>query len=160
MKLILRREPQRQAADCTLGFLLLEGLKLCTIERPWIPAANAADLGGMKNRSCVPLGTYRLVPHASRKHGNTWALVNHALDVVHFEGDDHDPDPDRSTCLIHPAVYVEHVIGCIGVGTRAQPTTRGYMLCDSAKAMRMLRAALPWVDGHTLEILEAAPTGP
>jgi hypothetical protein len=157
MKLILRRESQYPGQPCTLGFLLLAGLKLCTIERPWIPASAAGDKGGRKNLSCVPLGVYQLVRHNSSRHQRTWALVNHDLDVVHYEGDDRDPDEDRATCLIHVANYVHQVKGCIGVGHRVQKDGDGYKLCDSVKAMDLLRATVPWTDEHTLEIIEAAP---
>lgn len=162
MKLILRREPHQPDADCTLGFLFVTDdagaplLSLITMERPWIPAANPADKGGMKGKSCVPAGTYKLVRHDSPKHPKTWALVNFDLDVVHFEGDDHDPDEDRATCLIHPANYVNQLEGCIGPGTRTAKAPPGngstYMVCDSQKAMGLLQALVPWTDDHTLEI--------
>jgi hypothetical protein len=160
MKLILRREKPQPDELCTLGFLFIPGeLALVTMERPWIPAGQAGDLGGKKNLSCVPLGTYRLVPHESKKHGRTWALVNHELDVVHFEGDDHDPDEDRATCLLHVCNYVTEIEGCIGVGTRAGHSPPDhvcrYMVSDSRRAMNILRSHLNWPSEHTLEIVEA-----
>jgi hypothetical protein len=154
VKLILRREKPQPSNKCSLGFLFIGELSLVTIERPWIPSAT--NSGGMKGKSCVPLGTYQLKRHNSEAHPFTWALVNHDLDVVHYEGDDHDPDEDRATCLIHVANYVHNVIGCIGVGTRTEIDQRfGYCVRDSRKAMEMLRKAVPWTDDHSLEISEA-----
>jgi hypothetical protein len=158
VKATLRRESPRPGAKSTAGLLFVDDLTLVTIERPWIPAADPRrDRGGAKNRSCVPLGVYKLVRHNSEAHPMTWALVNHELDVVHYEGDDHDPDEDRATCLLHVANYVHNVIGCIGPGTRAEMDPRfGYCVRESRKAMELIRQALPWTDGHTLEIVEAA----
>lgn len=160
MKLVLHREKVQPDARCTLGLLFIPGeVALVTMELPWIPAEKRDDLGGKKNASCVPLGTYRLVPHESKKHGRTWALVNHDLDVVHYEGDDHDPDEDRATCLLHIGNFVIDLLGCIGPGTRTAmaPPDKGsdYMVCDSAKAMNILRSHLNWPSEHTLEISEA-----
>lgn len=156
MKLILRRERPQPSHKCTLGFLFVGSLSLVTIERPWIQAADPNDKGGEKNRSCVPLGTYKLVRHNSEAHPLTWALVNHELDVVHFEGDDHDPDEDRATCLLHVANYVHNVKGCIGPGTYTEIDPRfGHCVRESRKAMELLRKAVPWTDEHILEIVEA-----
>lgn len=159
MKLILRREKRQPSNACTLGLLLLPeaDLALVTIERPWIPAT-AGDLGGMKGKSCVPLGTYRLERHDTPKHPRTWALVNWELDVVHQEGDDHDPDADRADCLLHPANYVDELEGCIAPGTRTEvaPADRGgFCVRDSRIAMDKLRAVLSWTNVHTIEIVEA-----
>ncbi len=160
MKLILRREKPQPDARCTLGLLFIPGeMSLVTMERPWVPSPNPEDKGGVKGQSCVPLGTYRLVPHESKKHGRTWALVNHDLDVVHYAGDDHDPDPDRETCLLHVFNYVADSLGCIGPGTRTAKAPPGkgsdYMVCDSAKAMNILHGHLNWPAEHTLEITES-----
>lgn len=160
MKLLLHREKKQPDARCTLGLLFIPGAQsLVTIEPPWIPSPNPEDKGGVKGKSCVPLGTYRLVKHQSRKHGRTWSLVNHELDVVHYEGDDRDPDEDRATCLLHVANYVNQLEGCIAPGTRTAkaPPDKGsdYMVCDSSKAMNILHGHLNWPTEHILEILEA-----
>ncbi len=147
MILTLHREPPKP--DCTLGILTVGGLKLYTMERPWIPSPTCK--GGLKGKSCVPPGVYQLVKHESAKHGRTWALVNHELDVVHYEGDDHDPDEDRATCLIHVANYSRQLEGCIAPGIAHVYTNGEYMVTSSAKAMEKLRAVLPWEE-HTLEI--------
>ncbi len=151
MKLRLRREP-KQPDDCTLGLLLIPDMSmvLCTIERPWIPSATCK--GGLKGKSCVPEGEYQLVLHDSPKHPKTWALVNHDLDVVHFEGDDQDPDEDRATCLIHAANFAKQLEGCIAPGlSHAKTSTGEYMVTSSVRAMDKLRSVLPWTE-HTLRI--------
>lgn len=155
MKVILRREPKQPTpAKCTLGLLFLGDTTLCTIERPWIQAIDPErNRGGLKNLSCVPPGLYTLERHNTETHPMTYALVNHELDVVHYEGDDHDPDEDRATCLIHVANYVHNVIGCIGPGTRAELDPKfGYCVRESRKAMEILRQILGFADGHLLEI--------
>jgi hypothetical protein len=155
VKVILYREKKQPSHDCTLGLLFIPNvLSLVTIERPWI-AAGPGDKGGVKGKSCVPTGIYQLVKHDSQKHPRTWALVNHDLDVVHYEGDDDDPDEDRATCLIHAANFASQLHGCIAPGTRTMKHGDGYMVCESRKAMDLLREKLPWTNGHTLEISEA-----
>lgn len=159
MKVQLRREKHQPDKDCTLGLLFVPNvLSLVTIELPWIPSPNPDDRGGLKFKSCVPVGTYQLVRHDSPKHPKTWCLVNPELDVLHYEGDDRDPDEDRTTSLLHVANYVNELQACIGVGTRTAKAPpgkgSGYMVCDSQTAMGLLRTHLPWVDGHTLDISE------
>lgn len=150
MRLLLRREPAHP--DCTLGLLTVGGLALCTLERPWIPSPTCK--GGLKGKSCVPAGIYRLEMHDSAKHPKTWALVNHDLDVVHFEGDDHDPDDDRATCLLHVANFVTQLEGCIAPGLTATLVNGQYMVTSSTRAMDRLRSVVPWSNEHTLEIIE------
>lgn len=151
MKLFLRREPNTEP-DCTLGFLSVPtvNLVLCTIELPWVPSETCK--GGAKGKSCVPPGDYQLVPHNTPKKPFTWALVNHDLDVVHFEGDDGDPDPDRATCLIHVANYAHQLLGCIAPGLAHVVHEGKHMVTSSTRAMDRLRAAVPWTE-HELEIV-------
>jgi len=148
MRLVLTREPA--SWDCSLGVLDVDDLKLVTMERPWVPSTTCK--GGAKGISCVPKGIYKLVRHDSPKHPKTWALVNHDLDVVHYEGDDKDPDEDRATCLIHPANFATQLQGCIAPGTRVVKIETGFMVVKSREAMDLLRAKLPWTDDHSLEI--------
>jgi hypothetical protein len=154
VKLLLRREPKQPSADCTLGLLLIPeaSLTLCTMECPWIPSPTCK--GGLKDESCVPVGVYQLVKHESKEHGRTWALVNHDLDVVHYEGDDHDPDEDRATCLLHVGNYVRNVKGCIGVGLAHALTNGEHWVTSSTRAMDRLRMAVPWTNDHSLEITQ------
>lgn len=153
MRLILRREPKQPDAGCTLGLMFVGSLTLCTLELPWIPDPNTR--GGLDSKSCVPLGTYRLERHNSDAHPYSFALVNPDLDVHHYEDPKH---PElRALVLIHVANWAKQLQGCIAVGTRAgrSPEVPGvYQVFDSKKAMRLFNAAVPWIDGHTLEISE------
>jgi hypothetical protein len=155
MDIIITREKGR-AADCTLGLVVVPGLTLCTLELPWIPAG-PGDKGGVKGKSCVPLGTYKLERHVSRKKypSHTFALVNHDLDVVHYEGDDNDPDEDRATCLLHAANYAGELRGCVALGLSHMKTGDTYMVTSSRKAMDKFFSVVPWADGHTLTIQES-----
>lgn len=156
MILTLMREPVQPNPDCTLGLLMAADLVLSVLERPWIPSSTCK--GGTKHLSCVPLGTYTLEVHDTPKHPRTFALVNFDLDVVHQEGDDNDPDPDRVACLIHPANFVSQLEGCIAPGLRhakaPEGTVGGYMVVNSRDAFARLMARIPWENGHTLRIVE------
>lgn len=149
MKIILRRETTQSSADCTLGLLFVNDLTLCTIERPWVPTDKSR--GGTKGISCVPPGLYRLVPHDTEAHPETWALVNEALDVVHVPSDSPSPHA-RTAVLIHAANFAHELRGCIAPGTRATRDEKGrHMVASSREAMKLIRNRLPWVE-HELEI--------
>ncbi len=149
MKFLLHREkalPTR--TDCTLGLLFIEGLSLVTIERPWIPSA--VGKGGTKGVSCVPLGSYRLVPHDSEAHPRTWALVNEELDVIHYP-DSRRPNA-RTAVLIHPANWAHELRGCIAPGTRTVLDSEGrHMVAESRKAFGLIQQCASWEE-HELEI--------
>lgn len=155
MKLTLRRE-FRPPPDCTLGIMEVADQKFCTIELPWIASPNPENKGGVKGKSCVPLGTYKLVRHVSpsKYPSRTFALVNPDLDVLHYEGDDNDPDEDRATCLIHAANFARQLQGCIALGGSHTHVNGEYMVTNSRKAMDRFMSLVPWVDGHELEIVE------
>jgi hypothetical protein len=151
MKLLLVRD--YKGADCNQGKLSFstptEDFLCDTIERPWIPSPVCR--GGLKSRSCVPVGTYRLERHNTEAHPYTWALVNPQLDVVHF-GDDND-ETIRVGALIHIANYAREVKACIGVGLGRGHDENGFRSVTSSRlAMIDLKRLLPWTDDHTMEI--------
>ena len=87
----------------TLGSMVLpSGLKLYTIERPW--------LNNEPFVSCVPEGVYTLEYHRYKGKLDTWALVGDT--VSHFPS-----DKARNLILIHPANKVHELQGCIATGT-------------------------------------------
>jgi hypothetical protein len=138
VNLLLLRDKDDGA--CTLGMLKLSGHIWQAIERPWIP--DPAHVGGLQGRSCVPPGIYDLVLHDSEAHPETWALVNAVLGVTHWG------PSQRSAVLIHPANFAAELRGCIAPGL-----IRGSQsVLRSRDAFAQLKAALPWVNGHTLEI--------
>ncbi len=112
MQLTILRDAPR--LDCQQGILTLAGGETYyTLERPW--------LQDRPEVSCVPRGTYTLIPHEI-EHGallglRTWALSNPGLGVfpeapAQYGG----PNPLRVACLIHPANWVFQLEGCIAVG--------------------------------------------
>lgn len=121
--------------NLTLGWLAVDGLRLATIERPWIPAET--HRGGMPRISCVPDGTYALRAHSGPKFRNVWALVNPNLDVHHMPS-----GPGRSAILIHAGNTVYDVIGCIAVGTRFGGQGGVPTVLESQVALSMLRECL------------------
>ena len=148
MNLLLQRLSATEAA--TRGVLLRpEGTRLAyTLERPW--ADNAADV------SCVPPGTYDLVPYASPKHGATWCLDNPALNV--YAGPV-VPAGGRSYVEIHSANWATQLEGCIALGLDDQPMVdpaTGLLVPaveQSRDAVSLLRTVLgPMTAGHTLTI--------
>lgn len=135
------------SAQCSRGALPLpDGLILRTLELPWI--YDAASPGGAHFQSCVPLGLYDLVLHDTVHHPRSFALVNPALGVIHL------PDltyPDaRTVCLLHIANKIADLLGCIGLGMSATDC----WISDSRIALDHFNAQVPWVAGHTLEILQ------
>nr|WP_086940029.1 DUF5675 family protein [Thaumasiovibrio occultus] len=79
------------------------GEELCaTVERPW--------LNNKPRESCVPSGTYRLLPHNSPTFGACYALEAEALGVTRW-------GPSlRSHILIHVANLPSELAGCIAPG--------------------------------------------
>jgi hypothetical protein len=149
VRITLRRETTQSSKDCTLGLLFVNDLTLCTIERPWIPST--LSRGGTKGVSCVPPGIYKLVPHDTEAHPETWALVNPDLGVVHQQHQSKNPN-DRAAVLIHAANYAEELRGCIAPGCRTEQIAGRYMVAKSREAMKLIRNRMPWIE-HELEIL-------
>jgi hypothetical protein len=132
--------------SCTRGQLPLPDEQiLYTLELAWVP--DAMSPGGAHSTSCVPPGLYSLVRHNTAKHPRSFALVNAALGVIH------EPDPAypnaRTACLLHIANEVNDLEGCIGMGMSAS----GCWLSSSAVALGKFNTQVPWVEGHTLEIV-------
>lgn len=145
MNLTLQRT-QRTSA-CTQGVLRLpNGLNLQTLELPWVPEDGFP--GGHPDVSCVPAGVYQLRLHNSPMHPLSFALSNPDLGVIA------EPDPAhpnyRADCLIHVANYVNELEGCIGVGMSAGQC----VLSNSVQAFENFNDQVPWIEGHTLTILD------
>jgi hypothetical protein len=151
MKLFLLRDYRGE--DCTLGKLHIaapgQDFVCDTIERPWIAMPGAK--GGLSGKSCVPEGLYELALHNSELHPNTWALVNHDLDVHHYEDRLH---PEwRALALIHAANRARELRGCIASGLRRAVDADGVRMVTSSRlAMLEIKRLVPWTEGHSLEI--------
>lgn len=123
----------------TMGVLLLPGVTLYTIERPWIPYKS--HKGGKPFVSCIPDGLYELLPFNSEKHPDTWVLVNKIMDVYAYPGDVPEKG-GRYSCLFHVANYVKDIEGCIGPGLFRVIMNKQNAVSSSRDAMGLLRAEI------------------
>ena len=98
------------ALNATAGRLTAATLSLFTIELPWDD--NKPDV------SCVPAGSYDLIPYDSPRHGATWRLHNAALNVY---GTAFVPIGGRSEIELHSANFARQLLGCIALGLEAAP---------------------------------------
>lgn len=150
MHLIIVRDTAR--ADATLGTLTIGTLVLQTLERPWVPMDGAAC--GRPDASCIPDGDYALVRHDTAKHPKTFAFVSGELGVYHEPGDVPAGCIARTACLLHPANWPSQLEGCCALG-RGRSFTNGVpMITSSVVAMDAFQSLVPWVDGHTISILD------
>ncbi len=143
MELTLYRDFEDKT--CTLG-IITNGVKnLHTMERPDVPSP--LTVAGTKGRGRIAAGRYRLERHNSEAHPNVWALVNHALDIYHWE---HEVPVNRkgiarTVVLIHPANVAEELRGCIAPGlTRGRRANGDREVLSSRDAMNQLRN---WIGG-------------
>jgi len=145
MNLVVARD--YQDTKLTLGLLSVEDLILDTLEPPWIPDPNGG-LGGTPCLSCAPVGIYDLVLHNSVKHPRTFVLVNQALGIYA------SPTPGmRSDVLIHGGNVETDTEGCIILGCSRGTLAGEEAVLESAKALAQFRDMVPWIAGHTLQIL-------
>ena len=106
--------------------------------------------GGEAEGEPVPAGTYRLVPHDSKKYGKIWAMVNPELGVYHFESDIPKGEKGRTVCLfMHAGNSHDHTLGCVLAGMARGPNET---VVRSREAVTMLKDLLPWVE-HSLTIV-------
>lgn len=142
----------------TQGRLLVGEWSCYTIERPW---RRWSVPGGQPFESCIPDGNYDLVPFMRPNGDKVFAIVNPDLGV-HFQEADRPKDSNgqrqgRYLCLIHPANYVDDVVGCIGPGKiRTIDTSRHKIMVTSSRvAMTEILAHVGWESGHRLKISQA-----
>lgn len=120
--------------ECTLGWLEYRGLKLATLERPWIPVPE--HQGGKLRESCVPDGEYKLIHHSGTLFQNVFALENTSLNVHHQPG---PGKVGRSAILIHAGNRVRDVIGCVAVGVDHSWMGGEHSIIQSQIALSKLR---------------------
>jgi hypothetical protein len=148
VRLILSRSTSDEQR--TLGTLTVGLITFATVERPWIP--NQEGPGGMRRKSCVPLGEYTVIPHHSKNFPSTYALVNPLLGVWYQP---HEIPAEqkwgRSAILIHCGNRVSDVIGCIAVGKEHGRLGNEPGVLRSALAMKELDRILNR-QSHTLII--------
>lgn len=137
--MILTLTREQFLTDCTLGLIEVAGKKFFTIERPW--EAHPAARGGVEYRSCVPEGSYRLIPWTRPSGEKTFALSNPQIDVYQtpFDVPRERRGIARSLILIHAADYVHDVLGGIGIGLGRKSEQYGWVVLQSRDAMNQIR---------------------
>lgn len=148
--IVLQLDRYMSNANCTLGRLGVAGLKppWFTMERPWVPGGK----GGMKFRSCVPAGRYRIERHSSEAYPRSFALVAPALGVYRWPWEVPEGD-GRSAILIHAANWAHELAGCIAPGKEVARDVGGrWMVRRSRDAMNELNQLLIGALDIVLEI--------
>lgn len=113
-----------------------------SMERPWVDNAPFT--------SCIPEGKYGIVDYNSPKFGDTYALVNHELDVGVYEG-----EAKRFAILIHKANWPRQLHGCVAPGTKLSALDGEWSVSSSGLAYAKVIAEILSGDG-TLEITHAS----
>lgn len=91
------------------GELFYMGEKIAdTIEQPWN--------NNVPFHSCVPCGTYEIVPFTRRNGDHVYALVNPDLNV-YLNKEDRPDKSGRYEILIHVANWASELQGCIAPGS-------------------------------------------
>lgn len=161
MILTLTRDSRDDA--CTLGTLMASNSVVRTwqtIERPWVTMPGTP--AGKKGFSCIPAGSYRLLPHTSEAHPNVWALVNPMLDVYHYDEDVpiNKRGLARTVVLIHPANFASELEGCIAPGKSRMKTSGVWAVYQSRDAINEIRNVLGAYVDNSVNIIEAASCQP
>jgi hypothetical protein len=96
----------------------------------------------MPFESCVPDGTYQLLPHVRPDGTAVLALRNPALGV-YYTNEERAGREGRYLICIHVANWVEQVVGCIAPGMVRTISNNRRMVRSSAKAMSLIMDAEP-----------------
>ena len=122
----------------TRGVLVAGGLTLAIMEPP--------PRGNRRNRSCIPLGNYQVVPHRSPRFGPTLLVTG---------------VPDRSHILIHAGNvggdveqgFHTHTLGCLLPGLkRGRLKVRGRVQRAVLGSRTALRHLMDWADGRPFRL--------
>jgi len=73
------------------------------LERPW--------LDNLPFESCIPTGTYALLPWESPRYGECYIFVGGKVSIDEGRA-------ERYACLIHPANYTRQLQGCLALGIK------------------------------------------
>ena len=121
----------------TEGYLWIGEKKLYTLERPWIDESNEGIVfpGGMPFESCIPDGTYELIPHTRPNGDRVYALRN-PKNHVYYTKDEKGDRSGRFLVLIHSGNYVDHVVGCVAPGLVRTIYNNRRMVGSSRLAMK------------------------
>jgi hypothetical protein len=137
-------------ANATYGTIIVEGVSLHTMERPWIPSATFPS--GKPSESCVPVGEYELVKAYSPKFdGDMYYLVNEENGVF-LRKEDRNEDWQRWGCMFHSANWVHQINGCIATGERKGIIGSKMGVGASKRSINKLYAYLDTQEEPTLSI--------
>lgn len=143
-------------SDCTLGYLVVDRLRLATLEEPWRP--NPEGPGGMHRiagggESCIPDGTYELKPHFSARYpAGVWYLHNPELGVYAPATRPAGQKWGRDAVLIHSGNTTDDTEGCILVGKRQVLMGGRHQVLESRQALELLRDLLGPKSAHTIHL--------
>jgi hypothetical protein len=137
---------------CTLGTLYVDDLKLATLEEPWI--RNPAGPGGQPMISCIPDGSYVVMPHVSGRYPDGVFVFSNPTLGVHAQVKPKDQPYGRVAILIHPGNDLEDTEGCVLVGMRHVGNT----VEQSRMAMARLKEKLIPNEPHDIHIRPTAGT--
>jgi hypothetical protein len=106
-----------------------DGSQVCCIaERPW--------LNNQPGKSCIPEGTYNLLPHESPKFGHCYVVSAESLGVTPY-------GPSlRTHVLIHKANLVSQLLGCLAPGISFGVVNNEWAVMSSAVAFNALLSEL------------------
>ncbi|ELR65865.1 hypothetical protein C942_00952 [Photobacterium marinum] len=100
----------------------------CMVECPW--------QNNQPNVSCIPPGTYKLIPHQSPKFGTCYALESPNLGVTR------SGPSTRTHCLIHKANRASELRGCMAPGTHFGIISDEWAVINSEQAFNGLMTRL------------------
>ncbi len=138
----------------TEGRLDLDGQRIYTIERPWVPGMS---LGGKNFESCIPDGDYECEYYVRSNGKDSIRLMNPSLGVYRTKSD-RPLSSGRWDCLIHSGNYVEDVVGCIAPGMGRIISQNRRMVPSSGDAVRLIVKAFKDNRFSTLSIRPALGT--
>jgi Family of unknown function (DUF5675) len=134
----------------TFGALAIDGAPFChTCEQPWN--------NNVPDASCIPAGSYELLPFNSPAHGPTVAFHNPALGIYGTPDLIPAGQAGRSLCEIHNANWPFQLRGCVAVGQAIAdipPNRRG--VTNSVVTFHALIERLGNRRGLTAEITNGA----
>jgi hypothetical protein len=159
MMLTLRRDTTDPEA--TLGVLEVDGKKLFTIERAWVPHP-AGGPAGAPYVSRVPAGVYKL-EHFKMPSGEKAYVISNPVAGVHqlpFHVPRTQRNLVRSRVTIRAANYADEAVDAIGVGLQRVKTSLGWKLERSLDAMNVLRTTVNSTLDLTLVIEDAGGSSP
>ena len=118
------------------GQMLIDGQVFCaTCEQPW----NDNRFGA----SCIPEGTYELLPYDSPAHGKTVVFHNPSLKIFGTPRMIPPGMSGRSLCEIHNANWPFQLRGCVAVGRKlVQFPDQGLGVNSSVATFKDLRQRL------------------